>query len=82
MGLKPLQEDLYIYINDSKDAIIILYVNNSIVTTPMKDNIAKIKAELLTIFILKNLGKLDKFLGYYLIDIGHSIIMAQTPYID
>ena len=76
MGLKPLQEDLYIYINDTKNVVITLYVNDFIVTTFMKDNIAKIKAELLTVFTLKNLGKLDKFLGYHLIDIGYSIIMA------
>lgn len=76
MGLKLLQEDLYIYINDTKDTIITLYVNNSIVTTPTKDNIAKIKVELLTVFILKDLGKLNKFLEYYLIDIDYSIIMV------
>ena len=82
MGLKPLLKDPYIYINDTKDTVIILYINDSIVTTPMKDDVAKIKAELSTVFTLKNLGKLDKFLGCYLTDIGHSIIIMQTPYID
>lgn len=82
MGLKPLQEDPCIYINDTKDAIITLYINDFIVATPTKDNVAEIKAELLTVFTLKNLGKLDKFLGYHLTDTGHSIIMAQTLYID
>ena len=73
--MKPLLEDPCIYINNTKDTVITLYINNSIVTTPMKDDVTKIKAELLTIFTLKNLGKLDKFLGYHLINIGHSIII-------
>jgi len=82
MGLKPLLKDPCIYINDTKDTVITLYVDDSIVAAPTKDDITKMKAELSTVFTLKNLGKLDKFLGCHLTDTGHSIIMAQTPYID
>jgi hypothetical protein len=57
MDFKPLSKNVWVYINTGKDAVITLYVDDSIITASTKHGVNDIKKHLPNIF---NPKKLDQ----------------------
>ncbi|KAM1031938.1 hypothetical protein ACFX2I_035575 [Malus domestica] len=60
--------------------VVLLYVDDMIVTGSDENEIAKLRAELSTRFDMKNLGELSHFLGLEVQNMANGIFMSQQGY--
>jgi hypothetical protein len=69
-------------VNDAKDTIITLYVDDSIIAAATKEAVTAIKRCLAKMFKVKEIGGLDKFLGCQLKHKDNKITVVQASYIE
>ncbi|GJY65189.1 putative RNA-directed DNA polymerase [Tanacetum coccineum] len=81
-GFKQSLNDFSLFVKNDKDVMLILlvYVDDIIVTGNNVDEINKFKQFLGSKFLIKDLGKLKYFLGIKVLDIDNGICLTQRNY--
>ncbi|KAJ4715365.1 Retrovirus-related Pol polyprotein from transposon TNT 1-94 [Melia azedarach] len=83
-GYTQCQTDHTLFVklsSDKKIAILIIYVDDIILTDDYKEELARLKSFLLKEFEIKDLGYLRYFLGMEIARSRHSIFVSQCKYI-
>ena len=83
LGFRQLREDPCVFVKETENSFIIIYVDDGIIAAPTKKEVDEIKRRLNEMFKLKELGRPDKFLGCHLLrdENKKTITLSQSPYI-
>ncbi|GKD78859.1 ribonuclease H-like domain-containing protein [Tanacetum coccineum] len=81
-GFVQSMNDFSLFVKSEKDVILVLlvYVDDIIVTGNNSDEINKFKQFLSTTFLIKDLGKIKYFLGIEVLDVVNGICLTQRKY--
>ena len=80
IGFKQCVTDPCVYVNGGN--IVAVYVDDLIILTNTESEMKKIKSELSEKFRMKDLGKLNQFLGVKVVQGGSFISLNQSAYIQ
>ena len=78
----PTKSTLYVKCVGDVFLVIVLYVNDMLLTGPNETHIADFKAELNLAFKMSDLGLLHHYLGIQFMQIDGGIALFQTKYIE
>ncbi|GKC65993.1 ribonuclease H-like domain-containing protein, partial [Tanacetum coccineum] len=81
-GFKQSMNDFYLFVKRNKDIVLVLlvYVDDTIVTGNDLSEINKFKRFLSTKFLIKDLGKIKYFLGIEGLDVDNGICLTHRKY--
>jgi hypothetical protein len=77
----PTESTLYVKRTDDVFFIIVVYVDDMLLTSPNEAHIAEFKADLHASFELSDLGHLHHYLGIQFKQVDDGIALCQTKYI-
>ena len=78
----PTKSNLYVKRADDVFLIMVLYVDDMLLTGPNEKHIADFKDDLHASFEMSNLGHLHHYLGIQFMQVDGEIALCQSKYID
>jgi hypothetical protein len=84
LGFSPIVTDACLYINKTKGALIILYVDDLLIAAQRDRDIEDIAKQLQSRFRLKSMGEVRTFLGYDIVRNRkeHTVFVSQQRYVQ
>lgn len=82
-GLKPINSDPYVYIDDQEEfpTIVLVYVDDILIASQNTRRIEQIKTDLSSTFEVRDIGQINYCLGIAIVESKNKITLCQRGYI-